>query len=110
MPIQLTFIDRSVQELCERSRSADAALGTETARRLRARLADLQAAANITELPAGRPTPDSIHPDRVAIKLAPNRSLVLEPASNPVPRDEDGAVQWLKVTKVRVTGPGDHHE
>src|SRR5688572_158075 len=101
MPIQLTFSYRSVQELCERTRSAEGALGSQTARRLRARLADLQAAASIDELPAGRPTADPDGADRLTIKLSADDNLVLEPASNPVPRNNDGTVKWLKVTKVR---------
>ena len=80
-------------------------------RKLRTRLADLQAASSVTELVAGRPHP--LVGDRAgqfAVDLEGGRRLVFVPGHDPVPRRDDGSVDWLLVTKVRIVYVGDYHD
>jgi toxin HigB-1 len=100
MPIELTFLDKLIRELCEQQQTANLTLGPESARKLRARLADIQAAMNISDVAAGRQTPNGS--DQLIFSLFGTDRFVLEPADSPVPRKADGAVEWVKVAKVCV--------
>ena len=101
MSIELVFIDQSVRKVCEQGRVADSLLGPQAARRLRARLADIRAARTLAEVVAG--SPNFLEAGlRVLFSLHPPYQLVVEPASNPVPRTKKGEVDWSKIDKVRV--------
>jgi toxin HigB-1 len=86
--------------------------GPENAKRIRQRLDDLRAVANLDEMSriSGRLHPltknldgwfalDLKHPDR----------LIIEPANDPLPVKEDGGLDWTRVTAVRVIRVGDYH-
>jgi proteic killer suppression protein len=107
MPIALVFADLRIRELCERQKLAESKIGIQAARRLRARLADIQAARSMADVTAGRPE----HPrgsDRISFLLHPPYRLVLEPANEPIPRKKGGDVQWSKVDSVRVIYVGEY--
>lgn len=106
----LSFLNADLEELCNNQRLQDKRLGA-AARRLRARLADLAAAARVSDLVAGRPHP--LRGDRegqLALTLDGGRRLVLEPAHDPVPALPDGGVDWSQVTAVRIVFVGDYHD
>lgn len=91
MPLQLSFANPAVQELCECRAAAEKILGQTAARKLRARLQDLCAAEKISELPVGMPKLTG-H-GTLVIALHPPHKLILEPAMNPTPTD-DGKTDW----------------
>jgi hypothetical protein len=95
MPLQITFLDDSLRELCECGVVAERALGTQAARRLRSRLADIRAARKISEVVTGRrPKPSA---GRISFLLSQSHELVLEPVMKKIPTaqkaetDFDGA-------------------
>ncbi len=109
--MQISFKDKTLKDLCEQEKLAQRKLGQPMAKKLRVRLADLMAAASVTELCAGRPHPltgdlagqfalDLVHPQR----------LVFEPDHDPVPCTEDGGVDWSQVTQVCIIWIGDYHD
>lgn len=105
------FKDKKLRELCERKETADRKLGAACARKLRSRLADLQAAACVIDLVAGRPHP--LRGDRAgqfALDLEAGTRFVFEPIHSPVPSREDGGFDWSRVTKVRIVFIGDYHD
>lgn len=109
--MDVDFGDKKLRALCEHQATAVAALGKNGARKLAARLADLMAAARVVELVAGHPHP--LTGDRAgqfALDLDGGRRLVLEPDHDPVPRKEDGGIEWAQVTRVRVAFIGDYHD
>lgn len=76
MPLQITFLDDSLRQVCESSVAAERALGNQAARRLRSRLADLRAAGKISEVVTGRRAkPGS---GRISFLLSQSHELVLE--------------------------------
>ena len=86
-------------------------LGHNCAKKLRARLKDLSAAANMEEIPVGRPhTLRGDFEGCMALDLDRGRRLVFEAADDPVPRDEDGSIDWASVTRVRIVYIGDYHD
>ena len=91
MPLQLSFADSEIQELCECRVVAEKALGHQAARQLRARLADLCAAEKVSEVVAG--LPKRTGRGTLVIALHPPHKLVLKPAMNPIPT-KDGKTDW----------------
>lgn len=109
--MEIDFKDKKLRELCEQERVAERKLGAACARKLRSRLADLQAANCVTDLVAGRPhTLDGNRAGQFAVDLAGGRRLVFEPDHNPVPMRDDGGIDWSRVTRVRIVYLGDYHD
>jgi proteic killer suppression protein len=109
--MDISFADAHLTALCEQERLAKRQLGALCAKKLRTRLADLGAAANVAELVAGRPHP--LAGDRLgqfAVSLAGGVRLVFEPSHNPIPRSDDGMIDWRYVTKIRIVYIGDYHD
>ena len=100
-----------LERLCSESREALRRLGAAGARRLQTRLAELEAAARVTELVAGHPHPlKGGRAGQFAVNLDGGRRLVCEPADDPLPLGDGGEVDWARVTTVRVTYIGDYHD
>ncbi|HHG90237.1 MAG TPA: killer suppression protein HigA [Devosia sp.] len=109
--MEIDIPDDDIRVLCEQQRLAVRRLGPACARKLRNRLADLQAAAHVHELVAGRPHP--LRGDRkgqFALDLHGGVRLVFEPNHNPVPRFADGGIDWAQVTQIIIVYIGDYHD
>lgn len=108
--MEITFIDDKLRQLCEQSQLAQKKLGAPCAKKLRARLADLMAASSVKELTTGRPHP--LKRDWVghyAVDLAGGKRLVFKPDNEPIPRTNDGSIDWMSVTQVCICFLGDYH-
>lgn len=100
-----------LRRLCHDSAYAQRRLGPDSARKLRARLADLDAAARLGEIVNGTPHP--LRGDRAgqfAICLAGGDRLVLVADEEPVRLTDDGACDWPAVEAIRVVFIGDYHD
>jgi toxin HigB-1 len=109
--MEITFSDHKLQKLCEQLKIANKKLGKDCARKLRSRLADLEAATSVQDLVAGRPHP--LKGDRIgqfALDLQGGKRLVFESANDPIPYQEDGSIYWAQVTAVRIVFVGDYHD
>jgi len=109
--VDILFKSGRLERLCNQERVAKKELGAQGARKLRARLADLDAAANMAEVRFGRPHP--LKGDMagcMALDLDGGRRLVVEAANDPVPIDDTGAVNWAAVDVVCVVQIGDYHD
>lgn len=105
----ISFQDEDIESLCCNQRVADRKLG-KLAQKLRARIADLDAAQTVGELVAGRPHP--LNYDRegqYAVNLDKMHRLVFEPDGD-VPLLESGAIDWKLVSAVRIVFIGDYHD
>jgi toxin HigB-1 len=108
--LEIGFKDKKLRELCEKSSVARRKLGDACARKLRARLADLEAADVVTDLVAGHPHP--LKHERVgqfAVDLSGGYRLVFASASNPTPRKPDLSIDWSCVTIICIEYIGDYH-
>jgi toxin HigB-1 len=111
LAVEISFKDESLKDLCEQVKLAQRKFGAPMAKKLRVRLADLMAAASVTELVAGRPHP--LTGDRAgqfALDLVHPQRLVFEPDNEPVPISEDGGIDWGQVTQVCIIWIGDYHD
>lgn len=110
--MQINFYGRKLRNLCENNRDAVRRLGSDSAKKLQSRLSDIEAAANVMELPPlGNPHP--LVGDRqgqFSIGLAGGNRLVFEPNHNPVPKKDDGGINWTMVTSVTIVFIGDYHD
>lgn len=109
--MDILFADENLKKLCNEQRVATRKLGPVCAKKLRTRLADLDAATVVTDLAAGRPHP--LKADRngqFAVDLGGGVRLVFEPANEPVPKKEDDSIDWSRVTAVRIVYIGDYHD
>lgn len=107
----IDFANAKLRTLCEAQREAERRLGADCARKLRSRLADIEAAADVSRLTAGRPHPlQGERRGQFALDLAGGVRLVFEPDHAPCPRHADGAVDWTQVTSIRIVFIGDYHD
>lgn len=111
MFLLIHFKNKKLQDICSRQVLAVKQLGDIGARKLRARLAELQAAGNVGELVVGNPHP--LKGDRLgqfALDIFAGWRLVFEPANDPVPRKTDDSIDWSQVTIVSIEYIGDYHD
>ena len=109
--MQITFANRELEKLCQRANYAIRKLGDIGARKLQTRLADLEAAHDVTELVAGSPHPlKRGREGDFSLRLQGAQRLVFRPAHNPIPRLEDEGVDWQNVTAVLIVEIGDYHD
>ncbi len=109
--MEIYFASEKLQELCQTASLMKKQLGNELAKKLMARLVNLEAASNVSELIAGRPHPlDYDRKGQFAVDLNNMVRLIFEPANEPIPRRIDKTVDWKKVTMVRIVYIGDYHE
>ncbi len=99
-----------LRKICQEARKAVLALGSAGAKKLHARLSDLDAAARVTDLRAGGPHPLTRDlAGHFAVGLDGGRRMVFCPEHDPVPTRTDGTIDWSCVTAVRITFIGDYH-
>lgn len=108
--MQIRYKDKSIEGLCLEQKKAQRQLGAPCARKLRSRLADLMAASNTSELVAGNPHP--LKGDRVpefSLSLHGGVRLCFVPDHDPIPRYEDGGIDWSSVSCALIVFIGDYH-
>lgn len=109
--MEMAFQTSTLQKLCENENFAIHRLGPTNATKLRNRLADIEAAENVTNLVAGRPHPlKGERKGQLSISLAGGTRLVIKPNHDAIPRKSDGSVDWMAVTSVTVCYIGDCHD
>lgn len=109
--MEVSFEDDALRELCTSERLATRKLGSNSARKLKARLADLKAVGSVLKLPAGKP--HALNGNRAgqyAVSLAGGCRLVLAPNHKPIPRTQDGGTDWAAVNMVKIIEIGDYHD
>ena len=109
--MDISYKNKKLKKLCLTSREADKTLGASSARKLRSRLSEVEAAAHVEELVAGRPHP--LIGDRLgefSLDLAGGQRLVFKPEKQPPPTKPDGGINWGGVDKIIVVYIGDYHD
>lgn len=109
--MEIRFATSELKMLCENKKQMKKELGEICARKLMTRLEDLASSSNVTELTAGRPHPlVRERKGQYSVDLYGGKRLVFEPANQPIPRDKDEAIDWRRVTIVRIVFIGDYHD
>jgi proteic killer suppression protein len=111
--LDILFASKTLEGLCHDEKLATRTLGALSARKLRTRLDDLVAAANLDQL---RQLPGHFHgltgarARQYALHLHGGHRLVIEPADNPLPLRGDGSLDLSHVVTLRVLLIGNYHE
>jgi len=111
--VDILFGSRNLEQLCHDDKFATRRLGAPSARKLRARLDDLLAAASLYHAPKLPGRFHALAADRkgqFAFHLHEGCRLVIEPANEPLPRRDDGSLDLQRITAVRVVYIGDYHD
>ena len=109
--MEIQYGNKKVRQLCEKSAVAEKKLGSSCARKLRARLSDLETVKNVRELATGNPHPlKGDWAGHMAVSLAGGYRLVFAPANDPSPTTTDGGIDWTLVTIVSIEYIGDYHD
>lgn len=100
-----------LKKLCLVRKEADKKLGPNSSKKLRTRLADIEAASNVTELISGRPHPyKGAKEGLFSLDLHGGDRLLFEPLVKPPPTKDDGGIDWSKVESILIVFIGDPHE
>jgi proteic killer suppression protein len=101
--LELAFETRSIRTLCEKQKKAERKLGVKVANQLKRRLADLIAAPTARDIVVGKPVVEKGNPgERMSLQLSDGFHLIFVANHNQNPMKE-GAVDWSKVKRIRIT-------
>ncbi len=109
--MDISFLDSDLKKLCEDPKYATRKLGSASARKLRTRLTDLDAAVKLGDVTVGRPHP--LKGDRTgefALDLSGGRRLVFKSSDDPVPLNANGVIEWREVESIQIVFIGDYHD
>jgi plasmid maintenance system killer protein len=111
--MRIYFRTRKLQKLCSTKKEAEAKLGHKMAARLFQRMMELSAAGtlkDISHLPPARC--HELTADRrgqLSVDLEHPYRLIFIVANGPIPRREDGGLDWASVTEIEITEITDPH-
>ena len=105
--MEFAFATLELRSICESRKKAVAEIGTDAARELGDRLADLEACATVAEF-------TGLFPESVvvlsqserAIKLVENCQLSFCSGHVKVPKMPSGEMDWAKVSRIKITSVG----
>ncbi|MFH0794915.1 MAG: killer suppression protein HigA [bacterium] len=109
--MEIGFKNGKLRKLCENEKHAVKELGSDNAKKLRTRLADLNAVRNVSELTTGKPHPLSGNRlGEFGLDLAGGVRITFSPDHDPQPRREDNSIDWSQVTGIVIQYIGDYHD
>lgn len=99
--MEIAFANKELRSLCEDDANANEQFGEQVAAGLRKRLADLRAASSVADLIVGN-LRSHIDKERhcKVLDLSETAQLIFCSNHPKPPLDADGAVDWIKVTRV----------
>jgi len=110
--VDIAFRSDKLRRQCTVDRDMVKAWGPERAKRLRRRLADLNAAETLADMRGLPGRTHELREDRageLAIDLDGPFRLIFEVADEPVPRRPEGGLEWTAVRSIRVLRVEDYH-
>ncbi|MCU7943988.1 MAG: killer suppression protein HigA [Candidatus Thiodiazotropha sp.] len=100
-----------LKKLCLASNEAERKLGPNSSKKLHTRLADIEAASNVSELIAGRPHPyTGDKAGLFSLDLHGGDRLLFEPLKKPPPTNDDGGIDWSNIESICIVFIGDPHD
>ena len=109
--MEIGFATKKLEKLCVDAAHARKILGVDGAKKLRTRLAEIEAAQCVAELVAGHPHPlTGDMAGSFALRLDDGRRLVFQPQHDPLPLKTDESIDWERVSNVKISFIGDYHD
>lgn len=109
--MEISFSNQRIRKVCESHREM-AKLGPMMAKVLKRRMADLIAAVCLEDLKSVSGAYHELSGDRkgqFSTSLKQPFRLIFEPDHDPVPRKDDGGINWSMVTRVQIIEIVDYH-
>lgn len=107
------FRSRKLEKSCSSERAMLQMYGAARSRKLRTRLMELRAADHLAQIPkVPPPRCHELAHDRkgqLSVDLDHPYRLVFIPANEPIPRREDGGLDWAGVTQIEILEIVDTH-
>jgi plasmid maintenance system killer protein len=111
--VEVFFRNRKLQKQCNSENEMLCAFGKKRAEKLKTRLAELRAVANLALIPSTPPSRchelSGNRQGQLSVDLDHPFRLVFIPANEPVPTKPDGGLDWRRVTAVEVVEIVDPH-
>ena len=111
--MEVSFATKSMQKCCSEEKAMQKRWGKNLARKLKQRLMELGAATTLQDI--RRIPPARCHElkgkrkGQLSVELEHPYRLIFKPDHSPVPRREDGGLDWDGVTKVVLIEVEDYH-
>ena len=111
--MEIWFKKAGIQKLCSQKAVAQKKLGAKTALKLQQRMMELKAAETLTDI--SRLPPARCHElkgnrkGQLSVDLEHPYRLLFVPADNPIPKKEDGGLDWDQITEIEIIGIVDTH-
>lgn len=109
----IVFEERKFEKQCNNQSKLIQVQGVLRAKKLRLRLDDLKAALTLEDM---RNAPGRCHElhgnlvDHLSLDLDHPYRLLFVPDHDPIPRKDDGGLDWNQVTTVKIVGIRDTHD
>jgi len=109
--MEFEFGNNHLQKLCEKENYAIKEIGISCARKLKARISDIQAATKVSELNVGDPHPLSgDRKGQYSISLGGGKCLMFVPTNRPTPLIGKDKIDWSRVTQIKIIEISDYHD
>jgi proteic killer suppression protein len=110
--VEIVFANKKFEKLCNDLKALTKAYGKDSAKKIRRRLDDMKAAADLEvcrKLPGGYHELTGDRKGQISCDAGGGLRLIFKPASNPPPAKPDGGLDWSKVTAVIVLEITNYH-
>ncbi|MEQ1717209.1 MAG: hypothetical protein ABL907_14705 [Hyphomicrobium sp.] len=109
--MDIVFHSKSLRDICESEEMLKKHFGNQVGESVKRRLADLRAAASITDLAVGNPRElaTEIQPT-MSVDLPDDYRLIFRPNHLKTPLDSDRRVNWSAVTRIKVMSIEQPHD
>ncbi len=113
--MELYFRTSKLQKLCNTGDKAKAKLGPQMARALQKRLMELKASDCLKDMEKSKMPQARCHElignrkGQISVDLKHPYRLIFIPSGNPVPRKQDGGLDWERITEVEIIDIVDTH-
>ena len=111
--MEIVFASRKLERACSSEREGDRVWGTENARKVRQRLAELSAAETLAVV--AKFPPARLHglkgnrKGQYAVDVKHPFRLIFDLVHDPIPQKDDGGVDLERITRIRVLSVEDYH-
>ena len=111
--MNIWFRKVGIQKICSQKAAAQKRLGEKTAMKLQQRMMELKAAVTLTDI--SRLPPARCHElkgnrkGQLSVDLNHQYRLLFVPADNPIPKKEDGGMDWDRIKEIEIIEITDTH-
>lgn len=111
--MNIDYSSTQLEELCNTKKQLHKTFGENSAKKIRRRLDNLRSAPNLEEmrgLPGGCHELQGNRKGQLAVDVGNGKRLVFEVANDPPPVKDDGGLNWVAVTAIKILEIVNYHD